>query len=129
MSLPLVFVFFCVAEVVSVLSMYLFHLNFTVSIFLSSMILLQIAFGGSIRNTHGLASIMSHMTPQKTTNVHGLFMALGTKAISETRSKSGEIEPNRSAGRGLFRKGVVRFSHSKPREPKKHDENLKTIPL
>ena len=72
LSLPIVFVFFCLAEVVSVFPFSLFvWTSLCQSIFLSSVILHQIAFGGSTWNFPGIASIMSRMPPQKTINVYG----------------------------------------------------------
>ena len=63
--------------------------------------------------------LIAQLSPRAT------FCEVTSKArLNETNGR------NRSAGRGLFRKGVVRVSPSKPGEPRKtRDEKLKAIPF
>ena len=59
-------------------------------------------------------------------SAHGSFTPANSDALIDGQWSCVLSCCNRSAGRGLFRKGMVRFSHWKPRERRKaRDENVK----
>ena len=78
LSLPMVFVFICLAEVVSIFSIVSFSSEHHCAN-PSSTILHQIASRGSTWNFPEIASITSRMPPQKTINVYGLVYGFGAQ--------------------------------------------------